>query len=143
MVLLIRMRWVFAHKSPSELGGPCQGTIGPSTSSTQILCAFFAVALGAAVKHSEVVSLLLLTGDNKNKASLSSPLAFMDHRQSSGPLFVIGLRLMDWWSRLLLIEILLPDEEIQNRKNLHSLRNNAAGKSLSPKRSAPRRGNSR
>ena len=31
---------------------------------------------------------------------------------------------MDWWSRLLLIEILLPDElEIQNRKNLHSLRN--------------------
>ena len=104
--------------------------------------AFFAVALGAAVKHSKAASLLLLT-DDENKASLSSPLAFMDHRQSSGPLFVIGLRLMDWWSRLLLIEILLPDElEIQNR-NLHSLRNNAAGKSLSPKTSAPRRGNSR
>ena len=39
--------------------------------------AFFAVALGAAVKHSKAASLLLLT-DDENKASLSSPLAFMD-----------------------------------------------------------------
>ena len=77
MVLLILMRWVFAHKSPSELGEPCQGATGSPTSSMQALWAFFAVALGAAVKHSEVASLLLLTGD-ENKASLSSPLPFMD-----------------------------------------------------------------
>ena len=62
---------------------------GPAQAQGQILCAFFAVALGAAVKHSEAASLLFLTAD-ENKASLSSSLAFVDQRQSSGPLSVIG-----------------------------------------------------